>query len=71
MGKTVISKTCEHRIGATVAYISNDGTGPPVLWVENLKGPSAISLTNQTVRISCGLCFNQIRESLSHFLGKD
>lgn len=71
MGKTVITNTCPHRICAKIQYLSNDGVSPPVLWVENLNGPAAISLTNQTVRVSCGPCFEEIRRGLRHLLTKN
>lgn len=71
MGKTVIVRTCPHRIGASVAYINNDGQSAPILWIDKIEGPTALSLTNTVVRVSCGHCFVKIRAALGDPLKED
>jgi hypothetical protein len=63
MGKTgiTVTDTCEHRIGAFVSYIRNDGLSAPILWIEDIDRPSVITLTNQVVRVNCPACFEHIR----------
>jgi hypothetical protein len=54
-------RTCDHRIGVHVEYVKNDGEGAPILYLEGFgHWPSLITLTNQVIRVSCPVCFNQL-----------
>lgn len=65
MREKPVNRVCPHRAGAWVDYVNNDGVSPPVILVEGLMACSVISLTNQTIRISCPACFAEIRKGLS------
>jgi len=67
MGITGKARThcCPHRGVAYVEFINNDGSSPPVIYVDGIHGPSVISLTNQVIRVSCINCFDEIRRAVS------
>jgi len=62
-----IGDNCIHRPLTGVAWIKNDGTGPPVLLV--LKTDDVVlTLTNQRIVVNCPTCFEKIRaEGLSRY----
>lgn len=57
-----LTRTCPHKEGALVEWIRNDGETAPILLVENIIGTAILSLTNQTIRVSCFACFEEIRK---------
>lgn len=61
-------RSCVHHERAKVGYVNNDGMSPPVIYVEAIDGPAVISLTNQTIRISCPTCFEKIRSTAKYSL---
>lgn len=70
-GKTQV-RTCDHRITAHVEYLRNDPTLPPILYVEGFgHWPALITLTNQIIRVSCPVCFQQITKSLEPIYSRD
>lgn len=62
---SVQTRTCMHRLAASVYYVANDGMSPPVLFVQKLEGDCVISLTNQVIRVSCPICFEEIRSQVA------
>jgi hypothetical protein len=62
-----VTRTCKHRVGVEVEYISNDPHSPPVILIKGPYSPfayaSVISLTNQVIRVSCPICFDEIRQA--------
>ena len=59
----VVIRTCPHRQGSDFYYVANRPGEAPVILVSGLNGPTVISLTNQTVRMTCPVCFDQIRKA--------
>lgn len=61
----LVTRTCPHRMGVEFMYVNNDGVSPPVIAVSGAERLTVISLTNQTIRVSCPLCFDEIRRAVS------
>lgn len=62
LGKTGTSSSCEHLRGRAL-YIKNDGTGPPVVYIEHVGAAVVATLTNQTIYLNCPACFNRLRST--------
>ena len=69
--ENVTVRTCPHRQGADFFYVANQPGEAPVILVSGLIGPTIISLTNQTVRMSCPVCFDEIRKAATQILSPD
>lgn len=48
---------CEHRRGVAL-WVRNDGQTAPSVFVD-LKGPTVLILTNQTIYLRCAACFKE------------
>jgi len=55
--------TCPHRVAAQVVWIVNDNVQPPVIFVMNV-GESVITLTNKTIKVNCGLCYQELSSQM-------
>lgn len=65
------TRTCPHREEVDCQWITNDGMGPPVLWITKTPGPCVVTLTNQTFRVNCLECFVAIRATALKIYSRD
>lgn len=50
---------CEHRRGVAL-WVKNDGQAAPSVFID-VKGPTVMILTNQTIYLKCAECFKEAR----------
>jgi hypothetical protein len=66
-------KTCPHRREAEVLWVRNDGQSAPILFITGVKEPITLSLTNQTITVTCPQCFQSMVNLASNnpYIGLD
>lgn len=65
IGDTVENRVCPHLPKARIEYIRNVAGEPPIFIAYEIPSCAIVSLTNQTIRITCVECYNRIKRALS------